>query len=677
MKKKLLLFMSMLILIASVFVITVFAQEETELRTSVTYEGNTYPINRYEYELSSLASTLGNSEIISDMEAILDENSVVILKDSDGNLAAYPTYYVIQLNPQADDDYGAYIAINEMNYSFVNSKSGKSYEKGSVVYIEFPEGMTRVRNNGVFGKKQVSGYEVNVTDIVIPTTVTRMERAFYGNTSLKRVTIKEGALLQNIGENAFCDCTALESITLSHLTELVSIDECAFQRCTALASLDLPNTVQSIGTKAFDGCTNLTFASSYLPSSLTSIGEYFCSGVKKLNNTLIFPEGITIIPQEAFGNATTADGGTLNLVFLGEMSGNTMLNGNDYRAWAEQVIIYFAKNSLSDYTATLYTVGTDGSLTQGTSQTGSFWIKPSNGAPTNTTTIFEKALMLVFCENATPEISYMLNNAGTAITEATTYSNNGTITDSVISHSNASQTHIYTTENKDCSGTGICIICECANQITHTEGEIISIEYKNGFSSQGDINYNCPVCSSTYSEENTADAIFIPHGYSYKLDGTSEGIAAKFEINRTALALYESENECELHFGIIMANQEHFVSGDGVGFIENGVINTNGRGIQVEIISDEYSYFNCIVSGFESGSYNSLKLVIAGYAYEVKNEISGEISYFQKAYSTSDDDEITNDTPYLQSITRNGVSLGVVTIGQVEAYHEYVESKEQ
>lgn len=661
MKKKLLLFAAMLIVMASMLAINVFAQDDvgtgTELRTSVTYNGQSYPINRYEYEFSSLASVLNNGSLTSDMEAILDENSVVILKDTDGNLSAYPSYYVIELSGQADDDYGEYIAISEMNYSFVNSVSGKNYEKGAVVYMEFPEGMTRVRNNGVFGRKNADGYEINVTDVVIPTTVVRMERAFYANPSLQKVTIKNGSLLQNIGENAFCDCTALTDIELSHLTNLVSIDEYAFQRCTLLPTLAMPDTVQSIGFKAFDGCTNLTFASSYLPSSLTSIGEYFCSGVKKLNNVLIFPEGITIIPQEAFGNATTADGGTLNLVFLGEMSGNTMLNGNDYRTWAEQVIIYFAKNSLSDYSATLYSVGTDGSLTQGQSQTGSFWIKPSNGALTNTTKIPEKALMLVFCENSTPEISYMLSNAGTAITEATTYSNNGDITADIISHTQNSKTHIFTTENKDCSGTGICIICECANQIEHTNGGISSIVYKSGFLSRGDINYNCSVCKGTYLKENIANPLYTCFGYSLPKDG-SGGITVGFTVDNGAVAEYKKYIEATgdtFRYGVFAVLQDRLKTNDI--FEKDG---TSAAGvIYADISSYGYITFELRIIGF-TDKQKDTKIAMGAYVAITDNETNTtEYSYMQSGTPNENEKYCFvsyNDVVNLKSTTDDGAS---------------------
>ena len=71
------------------------------------------------------------------------------------------------------------------------------------------------------------------------------ERAFYGCTALKSVTIPESVTV--IGENAFADCTSLTSVII-------------------------PDSVMSIGIVAFYGCENLTSVT--IGSGVTSIGDY-------------------------------------------------------------------------------------------------------------------------------------------------------------------------------------------------------------------------------------------------------------------------------------------------------------------------------------------------------------------------------------------------------------------
>ena len=114
-----------------------------------------------------------------------------------------------------------------------------------------------------------------------------------------------------------------------------------------------------------------------------------------------------------------------------------------------------------------------------------------------------------------------------------------------------------------------------------------------------------------------------------------------------------------------------FADGD---FMEDGKLNTtNQKGLQVEIVDEEFAFFSCLISGFETGKYNALELVMAGYAYTTKGEEKSEMSYFQKEY-TPDTDDTTDDVPYSSEIVRNATTLSAVTIVNVKAFHEYEES---
>ena len=60
-------------------------------------------------------------------------------------------------------------------------------------------------------------------EITIPDNVTRIGgHAFYGNTSLRQVSISENSKLKEIGSSAFRDCDALKDITLPKETEVNS-----------------------------------------------------------------------------------------------------------------------------------------------------------------------------------------------------------------------------------------------------------------------------------------------------------------------------------------------------------------------------------------------------------------------------------------------------------------------
>lgn len=73
--------------------------------------------------------------------------------------------------------------------------------------------------------------ETNVTDVVIPDTVT------------------------SIGAEAFCWCRNLTSITIPDT--VTSIGKWAFHGCKRLTSITIPDAVTSIGDEAFDGCESL------------------------------------------------------------------------------------------------------------------------------------------------------------------------------------------------------------------------------------------------------------------------------------------------------------------------------------------------------------------------------------------------------------------------------------
>ena len=150
MKKKILMLAIMVLAIASMLVLSASASE----RTSISYtdaSGVTHdvPIVKYDDDVATVAGVLGNNA--TQQGYFADNSSYVILKASDGSLTAYPTWYIIEPSGTSKD----YIAISEVEYGYVNSKSGKTYSKGATLYVEFPEGMTHLRNNGVWGKEHI------------------------------------------------------------------------------------------------------------------------------------------------------------------------------------------------------------------------------------------------------------------------------------------------------------------------------------------------------------------------------------------------------------------------------------------------------------------------------------------------------------------------------------------
>jgi hypothetical protein len=121
-----------------------------------------------------------------------------------------------------------------------------------------------------------------------------------------------------------------------------------------LTAFKFPKDLEYIGDDAFIGNPNMVLESGILPSGLTYVGINFLGGCQMLPETIVFPEGVTTIPDEGFPQVTTPNKqGNLNIVFLGKMT-KVILDGSPYQDWAEQVNVYFAQNTISDFKGNVY-----------------------------------------------------------------------------------------------------------------------------------------------------------------------------------------------------------------------------------------------------------------------------------------------------------------------------------
>ena len=677
MKKRILLLA--VLVIVMLFAFTVCASAET-----ITYEGNEIDVTRWftaeeliagtakvgetPVTLGDLASKLGNST--TDQEKVLDDDSIVVVADSTGTLYAYPSYYILFLTTG-----DGYMQVSETDYDFLNAYSGKSFSRGAVRYIAFPEGLTAIRNNGVWGRG--THYEVNTTEVVIPKSATIIRAtAFSNNTTLKKVYIRAGNQITAIEDYAFEGCTSLEYVQLENLTELTSIDGFANSKKlsgdldlsknkqlktignnaflnTAYGKITLPDSVESIGAKAFCG-SNFYFASPYLPSSLKTVGNEFLSLTNNLNSLLIFPVGVTSIDDEGFSGCRPADASqTFTIVFLGKMT-KVFIDGHSYTNWGSRTYVYFAQNSLDDVMANVYSykdkaAGTLDTIIRDNKSTGTLNLDIATQSPQSLSQVGENFITLYFCnDNGKVETSHILTNEGNDITEdRETFVMEG-------------HTH-FTPAIPTCNAPSSCIVCDILQKVDHAKGSLIEITYPNGYTAVGNMVYNCTVCDNSFADEGKAEAIYSALGYSYKLDGSGE-IMGGYKINTDALVLWQENNgehNDTLVIGVIIFNptklgeQTEFISTlDGKATITNGCV-------QVEAdTSIKYKFLNFKISGFKSATYSSLELVFAGYAYE-KDNIS-TISYAQTSYNQGD------TTPIADTYERGNVTLHSVTAELVD-----------
>ncbi len=118
----------------------------------------------------------------------------------------------------------------------------------------------------------------SLTTVILPSGMKKIPKAaFYQTTSLKNIILPDS--ITEIGESAFSH-SGLESITLpaglknigenafaftslskvSFNGGLEKIDRGAFLKCTELTEVILPSSLKELGVLAFSGCTSLTFA---------------------------------------------------------------------------------------------------------------------------------------------------------------------------------------------------------------------------------------------------------------------------------------------------------------------------------------------------------------------------------------------------------------------------------
>ena len=154
------------------------------------------------------------------------------------------------------------------------------------------------------------------------------ERSFAGCTSL--TTIELSSRLETIGTAAFLNCTALETVVIPENNKIKQINHRAFDSCIALTSLSNLNNVTLIGSKGFYGCTSLTTL--YGIENIVTVEDDTFNLCKSLTGTWNF-ESLTTLGYRAFNNCATNEGCAFilnfpSIVTLGGTSGDTNVFSN-------------------------------------------------------------------------------------------------------------------------------------------------------------------------------------------------------------------------------------------------------------------------------------------------------------------------------------------------------------
>lgn len=315
MKKKLLLAISMVALLACIFAISVSA--ETVLKEQST---NAYG----ELSFFDESITVGRSHFdgYGFTPYMADGTSYARIVVGNGTTYyTFPTVYVIATNLYNFEKNNS-ISLFDFNMSSLNSAmeaatgTNPGWTKSNVYRVELPANMKRF--NG--GSQCFSGFE-NVKEIYLQPNTTTIDTGknclFHSCKNLETIhNLDSFVFRKGTTGGSFQNCAKLTNITFGVSPEVDDPGENMFNGCTSLVSTNvqeaLPN-LTKIGKQMFYNCTSLSHFSSngqeyayVMPSSVTRIEQNAfnsCKGVKYIS---ISPN-VTYIGPSSFHTCTSLE----------------------------------------------------------------------------------------------------------------------------------------------------------------------------------------------------------------------------------------------------------------------------------------------------------------------------------------------------------------------------------
>ena len=232
----------------------------------------------------------GTVEVVSGM----DEKSVfgddgradtfttrVVLFDG-GEYHTYPSYYIFTNDVNTTTD-----------FKQLNSLTGKSYGKNSVIRAEVPHNVKKVTGD-IFNKYNDLKY------VLFPDTLTEISgNMFYTSHGLEWVNVPRDCVF--IGGYAFYGCSSLVTIDMSNAASLKRTEANQFYNCPKLKELIFPEGFEYFGGAGGGGPTYQNGLGSletlYLPDTVTYMGTI--SEMKSIG-TFTVPLGVTTIRANQF-----------------------------------------------------------------------------------------------------------------------------------------------------------------------------------------------------------------------------------------------------------------------------------------------------------------------------------------------------------------------------------------
>ena len=583
MKKKIFFTFLIVMILACTFAVTVSA------KTITTVEGKEVTVTTYDGAPSKTKLTVSTDDVV-----VFDDGfacpSAYIFKDTD--------------TISEGDHTGNNGLKNNVDFSYIKEKTGKTYELSNIVELDIPKGITKLGKYG-FTRLQIKR-------ISIPETATSIGGCCFEKcTALKQCVFEhpKESELTSLPAWIFQGCTSLTAFCFPECIEKIN-SEYEFSGCTSLTAVYLPKNLTAYNTSSnneksvFYGCTNMYFVNEpftydnipekpavyYMPSGLTSVSGELFKNCNNINETIVFPVGVTQLTNSYAFELKSGSPSIKNIVFLGDM---TSLNTSNWKIAADGKIIFANKNdksaadipTLSGSHNKIY-CNADGNTVHFVDERGSTLKAPATCV---SVAIYDAKC---FCGKVLGEI-------------------NGTELDP--------NNHNFDLEKG---------------------ATIDDIKY-TAYDKEGVITVLCGYgCEGM--DEIAAEPIFTAEGYSIREDG--KALLGGYKINSEALKAYNEFNGEKLTYGIVMSNAANVVITDGE--------YTGGKGIMATENNESYTTVKYVISGFSAiEQLADLNLVITLYVVDENG-----MSFIQ------------NDTAYDSAnanVDGTNIAINAITFGYI------------
>lgn len=313
MKKKLLLAISMVALLACLFAISVSA--ETVLKEQSTNEYG-------EISLFDESIAVGRTNTKNGFTPYIDEAGTTYARVVMGDgttFYTFPAAYVLsETTIYGTSGHNLYCPSFDSLNNAMQTATGTNpkWTKENVYRIELPYTVNRLNA----GSQNFSAY-TNVVEITLQPNSSMHDQnstmVFWKCNNLETINNLENFTFRNgcLG-GSFQNCYKLTNITIGYSPEVTKTGDNTFSGCTSLVSVNFgeafPNMKEIGGSGVFQNCTSLTTLDISSMENLTYIGNFCFSGCSSLktiissgvnqDGAVIIPEGVTSIGQEAFYN---------------------------------------------------------------------------------------------------------------------------------------------------------------------------------------------------------------------------------------------------------------------------------------------------------------------------------------------------------------------------------------